>query len=333
MCLDVRGASKDVAGRVDVGSDTRRYRCQLNMDSALLYLQCNHYRQSMIQWRLPAIAPRARYICTPVGLFSFGCLLLVLACNIWYTRLPISHSAFWLRDGGLVLQTAENCLSGKRLYLDTFYQYGSLPITMYGLAARLFGNSISTFSWYLLVVHLACCALLVQVLKVSRCPVGPMAVTTLAVLSVSLLPLGLQYTWEQLLTLCVMAVWQPPFRRRFGRNLSIGILLGLMQFVRFGAIAGPMIGLVAADLLSTYVCQRSVRLRAIARTLGLSAAAVLLGIAAAESGLLIQVFLTLPRDVAKDVAWPHYMLHSFDAYAAVDLYPRWLSLNYFLEIS
>jgi hypothetical protein len=256
-------------------------------------------------------------------------LLFLLWSNLRSIHSPAGHSDSWFRDGGFNLNTTEILLHGKKLYLDTFYQYGPLPITLYAFLSRFFGNTISTFSYYLLAVHLACIVLIFAVLSVARCDALATLLTVLALYPICAAPLGLHYSFEQLCILALIVLWQPLALRNPARSVLLGVLLGAMQWIRFGSALGPIIGLAAVDLLSISIQRPSLSQMRFKKLLtgGLFA---LGGFLIVESTLLIHSFVTLPGDVAQDTAWPYYMHASYNAYPAQDRHPRWLTLNYFL---
>jgi hypothetical protein len=262
-------------------------------------------------------------------LIRIAFLLFLIWSNVRFIHSPAGRSDAWFRDDGFVLNTVENSLHGKQLYLDSFYQYGSLPIALYTFLSRFFGNTIALFSNYLLAVHIACIVLLFVVLAVARCDLTATLLVVLAIYPLCLRPLGLEYSYEQLCTLAVIAIWQPPATRSARRNFLLGALLGVMQWIRFGSAVGPILGLVAVDLLSVYTQSDGLRKQRLEKFLKGSIFAFA-GFLTLEGMLLIQLFVTLPRDVAWDVAWPYYMRGSYSAYAPEDRHLRWLSLNYFL---
>src|SRR5580658_8742294 len=87
-------------------------------------------------------------------------ILFIVWSNVRSIHSPAAHSESWFRDEGFTLNTVERSLHGKQLYLESFYQYGSLPITLYTYVSRFFGNTIDTFLYYLLAIHVACIVLI-----------------------------------------------------------------------------------------------------------------------------------------------------------------------------
>jgi hypothetical protein len=270
-----------------------------------------------------------RFRLSPLPLIRIGSLLCVLWVNVSFNHSPAARSEFWFRDGGFTLNTVQNLLDGKHLYLDSFYQYGSLPIGLYTFVSRFFGNGIAVFSNYLLTIHVLCIIVVFAVLAAGRCDLKATALILLCLSSFMVKPLILQYECEQFLTLIAMVIWQAPATRKRGRSVLLGLVLGVMQWVRFGSSAGPILGVLVADLLSLYTREGAFT-RKVLQTWLKQGAVILGGFLLVESALLIQLFVTLPRDVAQDVALPFYMLGSFSAYDPQDRHPHWISLNYFL---
>jgi hypothetical protein len=269
-------------------------------------------------------------VVSPQLFLRLGFLVFILWMNVSLSRSPSARSsASWFADGGFTLNTVENSLHGKQLYVDSFYQYGSLPIGLYTFISHFLGNTVATFSYYLLAVHILFTILVLIVLAVARCDLVTTALTLLALCPFVIAPSGLQYSYEQLFTLAVMVVWQAPAARSPGRSMLLGLLLGAMQWVRFGSPAGLILGVAAVDLLSLYVQEGGLSRNSFKQLLK-QGAFILGGFLAVESALLIQLYLTLPHDVAQDVAWPYYMSGSFNVYAPQDRHPRFLSLHYFL---
>src|ERR1700680_131476 len=100
-----------------------------------------------------------RLLLTRLWFSRISFIVFLIWSNVRFIHSPASRSESWFRDGGFILNTAENSLHGKQLYLDSSFQYGSLPITLYTFLSRFFGNTIETFSNYLLGVHIACIVL------------------------------------------------------------------------------------------------------------------------------------------------------------------------------
>lgn len=262
-------------------------------------------------------------------LIPISFVLFLFWSNVRLIRSPAAHSDSWFEDGGFILNTVDNLLHGKQLYLDSFYPYGPLPISLYAWLSRFFGNTTTAFSYYLLGVHLACILLIIAVLARAKCDVGATLIVLLGLYPFCVRPLGLQYSFEELCILEVIALWQPPAQRPPARSLLLGAFLGMMQWIRFGSALGPIIGVAAVDFLSVYTDKEGLAgpwLRKL-----LAAGSLVLGaFCMVEGSLLIQLFVTLPGDVARDVAWPYFMRASYDVYAPQDRHLRWLSLNYFL---
>ncbi len=174
---------------------------------------------------------------SPLHFLRFSSFLVILWVNITFNHSTSARSDVWFRDGGFTLNTVERSLHGKQLYLDSFYQYGSLPIGLYTFASKFLGNTIAVLLNYLLAVYILVIIFVFIVLAVARCDSIATALILLGLCPYVLTPSGLQYSYEQLFTLAVMAVWVAPGTRSVKRSVLLGLLLGAMQWVRFGSPA------------------------------------------------------------------------------------------------
>ena len=85
---------------------------------------------------------------------------------------------FLFQDAGANLLLAEELAAGKVLYRDLSYIYGPVPIYLYTAAAKLFGNSATTYVEFRRSLSLLHLALVFLVLR-SRFPRWPAAAVTL----------------------------------------------------------------------------------------------------------------------------------------------------------
>jgi hypothetical protein len=83
------------------------------------------------------------------------------------------------------------------------------------------------------------------------------------------------------------------------------------------------------DLLSAYTQSQGLSKKDF-RKLVMGGVFALGGFLIVEGSLLMQLFVTLPGDIARDVAWPFYMMGAYSTFSSEDRHPRWLTLNYFL---
>ena len=229
----------------------------------------------------------------------------------------------WLDDGGLTLDTADQLLHGKQLFSEAFYQYGPASIETYVLWCKIFGNTISSFEWLSLLVTLANCFLLFKVLQRAGLAFSSMAIAFLALIPY-LLATGYVFynNFEKTLILIVLLLWKSPEQRSLKRSLAMGAIIGVMQWVRFGAAAGVLAAVFILDLILE---------RAFSPSLLKTTLAYVAGFFAVEGALAARLFLTLPKDVALDTLWPQFMAGSYDVYLTENTrFPIFTTLNYFI---
>ena len=229
----------------------------------------------------------------------------------------------WFRDGGYVLNTADQLLHGKQLFSEVFYQYGPAAIELYVLWSKMFGNTISSYQAMILLIALVNCVLLFKVLEAAGLSIATTIVAFLALIPYLVgVDLAFHYPFEKTLILTVMLLWKPLEQRSFQRSLALGMIVGLMQWVRFGAAVGVLAGVFILDLILE---------KAVTRSLIASMLWCLAGFFVVEGALAARLFLTLPKDVALDVLWPQFMAGSYDVYFADGTrFPKLTTLNYFI---
>ena len=229
----------------------------------------------------------------------------------------------WFDDGGLTLDTADQLLNGKQLFSEVFYQYGPASIETYVLWSKIFGNTISSFESLSLLIALVNCFLLFKVLQRVGLAFSTMAIAFLALIP-HLLATGYVFysNFEKTLILIVLLLWKCPEERSLKRSLALGAVIGLMQWVRFGAAVGVLAAVFILDLILEKAFSRSL----IKTTLAYAA-----GFFAVEGALAARLFLTLPKDVALDTLWPQFMAGSYGVYATENTrFPIFTTLNYFI---
>jgi hypothetical protein len=251
-------------------------------------------------------------------------VLLVVIASLTLLKPPeIWRDREWFMDGGLTLNAADRLLHGEKLFSDVFYQYGPVSIELYVLWSKVFGNSISSYQALNLLCMLLNCVLLFKVLQHAGLSISTIVVAFLALLPyfVAPDPAVFYYHFEKTLILVVVLLWRPPEQRSVQRSLALGCVIGLMQWVRFGAAAGVLAAVFILDLMLE---------KAFSRRLVLTTLSYVAGFFLVEGALAARFFVTLPKDVALETLWPGYMAGSYSVYAADLRYPRFLSLNYFI---
>jgi hypothetical protein len=264
---------------------------------------------------------------TPRSWLLLSFLLVAGIASVSYVCSPeISRGIVWFGDGGFSLNTAGQLLAGKQLYLDVFYQYGPLPITCYVLWAKVFGNSVSSYYAFLFPLMLAKYFLLFKILQNALISL-PTTIMTLLVVTFATLasfttPEALLYVpFEKALSLLIVLLWRPPDDRSVKHGLALGVAIGGLQWIRFGTAAALLVGVFLADLLQTKKPLRCLLKRI---------APYLAGAIAVEISLAAYLLVNLPKDVALEALWPSFMIGAYKIFAATDLAPRFLSLNFFL---
>ena len=226
------------------------------------------------------------------------------------------RSQFLFADQGVNLLVAQRMLDGAQLFSEIGYQYGIFAAHGYALFASVFGNGVYSYLGYHVTFSainiLLAFALLRTVVSigtatlVAAAALVPMLATPGAVVgawtSAAYIPM------ERTALLLTALIWVPPAERERGRALALGVVLGLMQGIRFGTavFAGVCVTLVDALALWRGGASRQDVARWI-RSMLVTGAAFLL----VEACFLLYAFGVLPRDVAIDFAWPLYTLDSF----------------------
>jgi len=166
------------------------------------------------------------------------------------------------------------------------------------------------------------CVLLFKVFQKAGLSVPTMLVAYLALLPyLAATDLAFHYLFEKILVLMVLLLWKPPDQRTFQRSVALGMVIGLMQWVRFGGA----VGLLAAVFILDLILEKAVPRSLVATTLY-----YLAGFFVAEGALAARLFLTLPRDVALDVLWPDFMAGSYVYVTEGTRFPKLTTLNYFI---
>ena len=253
-------------------------------------------------------------------------LLIVVASFLLLTSPEQWRNDGWFRDGGLTLDTADQLLHGKKLFSEAYYQYGPAAIEIYVLWCRAFGNSVASCQALIFVVALLNCYLIFKALVSTGLSKATILVTYLAIIPY-FAPLdpyvnSFYNLFEKTLILTTVLVWRPLDQRSARRSLLLGVVIGLMQWVRFGSAAGVLAAVFLLDLILEKRLSRPL----IATTLS-----YLAGFFLVEGALAARLFLTLPADVALDALWPQFMAGSYSIYQAMgNAFPRFTTLNFFI---
>ena len=248
----------------------------------------------------------------------------------------LSGETFIFHDNSYVLFAADQLLAGKVLFRDVFYQYGVLTAYVYAGWAALFGNTILSY-WHL--AQLLNCIGLVQLWLLLRRgqPVWRALVFAIAVLlPYFLIPGGLVESvgayvgLERICLLSIALLWRPPTVRTLGSALRVGLLLGVMQWIKFGGAFMAAAILLAVDIWAL-VYARADSKRWV-RWLKVSLV-TLLGFMVLEGSLVALLYVLLPSQLAWEVLWPSWMMQNYGAYRykSVTLL-HWFNVNYFIGV-
>lgn len=244
-------------------------------------------------------------------------------------------------DSGVSPYIADRLMHGAKLYQDITYPYGPLPAYLYTAFALLFGNTISTYTLWSQCTSALCLALVFAFLS-RHIHAGWAALFTLVCfLPVMQVPGGLQnipltsayVPLERLAMLALLLLWRPAPERSTARLVSMGIVLGLWQTVKFGGAAFGFGAVAVVDVLTLWFTGAAVNRQAVL-ALARQYLPLLLGGCAIEALYLVWAYSTLPVDIASDLVLPAYVAlgyqglmretgyHRFPYIAPVDLNPR-----------
>jgi hypothetical protein len=273
---------------------------------------------------------------------SLAGLLLFLLIAIGWSSAPffrpglLSGETFLFHDNSYALFTADQLLEGKLLFRDVFYQYGVLTAYLHAGWAALFGNTILSY-WRL--AQLLTCVGVIQMwafLRRSHPTWQALAFGIIVLFPYFLVPGGsagglnasVYIGLERICLLSIALAWRPPASRTFASAMLMGVLLGAMQWIKFGGAFVAGTSLLALDVLALSFA--SGETKRWLRWVKISYV-TLLGFLVVEGTLTALVYFSLPAQLASEVLLPSWMVQNYDAYRhkSVPLL-HWFSLNYFL---
>ena len=271
-----------------------------------------------------------------IGLLLFLLIAIGWSSAPFFRPATLSGQAFLFSDHSYALFAADQLLDGKLLFRDVFYQYGALTAYLHAGWAALFGNTIISY-WRL--AQLLTCIGVVQMwilLRRSHTPWQALAIGIVALFPYFLIPGGstgglggsIYVGIERICILSIALAWKPPLSRTFGSALWIGILLGLMQWIKFGGALVAGAGILVLDVLALFYA--SAEAKCWVRWLTISLV-TLLGFLLLEGTLAALLYLLLPAQLASEVLWPSWMVQNYAAYSHRSLpLLHWFNLNFFL---
>ena len=250
----------------------------------------------------------------------------------------LNGERFVFHDNSYALFTADQLLAGKLIFRDVFYQYGVLTAYLHAAWAALFGNTI--FAYWHLAQFLTCLGIveLWLLLRRTQRTWPALVFGTIILFPYFLVPGGLAggvgasvyVALERICLLSIALAWRPPATRSFGSALSIGLLLGAMQWVKFGGAFVAGVSLLLSDvLILSYAPEEK---KGWLHWLTISSL-TLLGFLLIEGSLIVLAYVSLPAQLASEILWPSWMVQNYEAYRykSVPIW-HWFNFNYFVGV-
>ncbi len=233
----------------------------------------------------------------------------------WMTAHVFNATRFILYDQGSYLYAVGRWRAGEALYRDFAWQYGPLALGWYRAFAAVAGNSPLT------LVVAGSVAFAVAWLMVARLVVKVAGLRWGGVLAVAgLLPVmsasgpyainGPHGAIEMLLLASIAWTLAAETQGR-PRSWQLGVLAGLLQWVRFGPHLVALAGVLIIAAWQTW--PHEVGVRAFVRELGAFAGRLLAGYALTIVPLAVWFFNALPLPGAGEQLWPAYMVAHYPA--------------------
>ena len=164
------------------------------------------------------------------------------AASLWFRPDLNLIDQFLFSDFGFDLLYPHQILAGKMLYRDIFCPYGPLPTYLFTGVAALFGDTPQTyceFAWFFTLLDVV---LIYFVLRRALSSLRLILFVLFAIFPVFLQPGAFTNNYwaasyisiERTLLVCAVLCWKPQGQRTKKRAYVIGIILGAMQWTRFG---------------------------------------------------------------------------------------------------
>lgn len=226
------------------------------------------------------------------------------------------------------LFAADQLCQGKIPHEDFFWHYGLLPL--YGFAAwcELFGDaSVDAYVWHQKVLGTAASVLCLLLLIRTAGRKWGFLIWILTGFAWAFNGQQLYGPYQHFLVILVAFLWARPCQRS-GRSLWIvGVLLGLLQSVKFGLAFVLGLAWLLTDIawilhLHRPQSYRKAWLREMLR--------ILAGFAVVEGILIAQAFLSLPLGLAKEALLPLFQMEWYASYVRELIpLPRFANWGYF----
>ena len=286
-----------------------------------------------VESRPEALAARTRHA---VAAAALALLSAWIFARFWSHPEELLNWRFLTHDLASQLHLSDQLLAGKRLYADVFSQYGPVPASVHLAAAYLFGSTALTFMVLEGCLAIVCLIQIYILLRRTAPAWWSIVFTAIALLpwvpstgggpGAYLQPYG---GMERVVLLAIALAWRPLTGRTVARNVVLGLLLGLLPWIKFGSAFVAGAALLGADVLVLF--RRREFRRACWRAILAANAWVLAGFLGGQSALAIYLVVTQPPAIAKDVLWPSYMLENYAGYVTSDIrFVQWQNAGYFI---
>ena len=133
---------------------------------------------------------------------------------------------------------------------------------------------------------------------------------------------------EPALLLVALLLWQPPWKRTTRNALALGLILGAMQWVKFGTCFVFGAAIIVVDFASVF---RAGCTKAIFKQWIATYVFIAIGFLILEGALVSACAMLLPHPVAADTLWPSYMLQNYaGSFSSDQRHPQWGGMAMFL---
>ena len=268
---------------------------------------------------------RSGDVTSPRGLAALAAIVsLAVSVAVMWARPDLTRgAAFLFSDQAANLFVAHALHQGASLFTGVAFPYGPVSIELYARLSEWLGNTPLVYLGVMAVLAAASAGMVLWL--VGRFVDRRTALATIAFGVAATMPLpganiggytsSIYMPIERLCLLGAAVLWTSPIERRVRTSLSIGVVLGFCQGVRFGSGAVGVASVIVVDLAasvrggagrSTWVALRS-------------SAVVVAGFLVSESAWAGWAFATLPRPFALEFLWPLQMWETHQSSGA----PRW----------
>lgn len=250
-----------------------------------------------------------------VFILFFGSFCLASIIYVLLQKDFLLVDSYLIRDWGVTLAVSDALLSGDKLYQEIFWHYGPISILYYAQWGKLFGNDPIILLLSLVPIYALNTGLAFLILR-KEFPLRTSIFGTLLVIT----PFFLHQTggshiyvpFEMLLLLTLMLIYAPPLSRDWRRSIALGLVLGLMQWNKFGGAFFVGAALALTDLLALHLDQS--HLRGKFKPWLQSNLIILATFLSCEAIRATLCFSLLEPKIASDVFFPLYHLDTYSRY-------------------